>query len=206
MRTLIQLFLDMPDEQAALALVDEVVDLVDAVEVGRPLYRIGGPALARACHERAGGKPLILPYRPGESLSDLMEIGAAGLTVPGEGADEVTAARVEEARGRGLRVLLDLRSVMEPTEVVTKADLVRPDLAVLKVTPALGECAQAIGSRGVPLGLAADVDLARVPWLLSFHPRALLVGPLVSEAPKPRHMIEAVRARIDLAPSMRAFY
>src|SRR3989304_3792971 len=54
--------------------------------------------------------------------------------------------------------------------------------------------------------LRAGGSVAQVPWLLLYRPVALIAGSQVTAFPEPRRIVEAIRARMTVTPTMSHFY
>jgi len=58
----------------------------------------------------------------------------------------------------------------------------------------------------IPVAFSGGWSVTQVPWLLLYRPAALIAGSAVTAAPEPRRIVEAIRARMAITPTMSRFY
>ena len=204
MATLLQLVLDGPDRGAALDIARQVAGLIDAVELGPRLLHAEGPAIVTAVREAIPDRPVACWAETEAEVHALLAVGVEGLTVPAAGSDEGLSAIITRGRADGRRVLLDLGNVADVQEVRWRR--LKPDLLKVPVDARLRDVMARLRGLEIPLAFCGDWSVAQVPWLLQYRPVALIVGPLVTAAPEPGRVVEAIRARMAITPTMSHFY
>lgn len=206
MTTLLQLVLDGPDGACALAMAQELVDLVDALEVGPHLLRAEGPTFLTAVRETSPDRPLIGWAESETEAEALMAVGVEGLTIPATASDEVLSAIIARARRADRRLLLDLLNISDPVAHEARFKRLQPDLLKVPVDVNIQKVVAGLRKLDVSLAFSGDWSVAQVPWLLLYRPVALIAGSAVTSAPEPRRIIEATRARMAVTPMMSSFY
>lgn len=206
MTTLLQLVLDGPDGGAQLGIARELAGLVDAVELGPQLLRAEGTAFVGAVRDTMPHRPLACWAETEAGTEALLEVGVEGLTLPVSLSDDVLSTLIARVREAGRRVLLDLLSLSDRAVEEDRWISLRPDLLKVPVEINLREVLARLRGLEIPLAFSGDWSVAQVPWLLQYRPVALIAGPVVTEVPEPRRIVEAIRARMAIAPTMRGFY
>lgn len=204
MATLLQLVLDGPDRGAALDIARQMVGLIDAVEIGPRLLRAEGPAIVTAVRETISDRPVACWAETEADVLALLAVGVEGLTVPAGVSDEGLSAIIARGREEGRRVLLDLGNVSDVQEVRWRR--LKPDLLKVPVDAKLRDVLARLRGLEIPLAFSGDWSVAQVPWLLLYRPVALIVGSVVTAAPEPGRVVEAIRARMAITPTMSHFY
>lgn len=206
MATLLQLVLDQPDGGGALEIARQLVDLVDAVELGPRLLRAEGAAFVKAVRDAMPDRPLACWAETEAETEALLEAGVEGLTVPVSLSDEALSALIVRGREAGRRVLLDLLGLADRAVDTERWRVLNPDLLKVPVDVNLREVLERVRALGIPLAFSGDWSVAQVPWLLLYRPVALIAGPVVTGAAEPKRIIEAIRARMAITPTMSRFY
>jgi len=206
MATLLQLVLDRPDGGGALEIARQLGGLVDAVELGPRLLRAEGAAFVKAVRDAMPGRPVACWAETEAETEALLEAGVEGLTVPVSLSDEALSALIIRAREAGRRVLLDLLSLSDRAVEEERWRALNPDLLKVPVDVNLREVLERVRALEIPLAFSGDWSVAQVPWLLLFRPVALIAGPVVTGASEPKRIVEAIRARMAITPTMSRFY
>lgn len=206
MATLLQLVLDRPDGGGALEIARQLGGLVDAVELGPRLLRAEGAAFVKAVRDAIPGRPVACWAETEAETEALLEAGVEGLTVPVSLSDEALSALVIRAREAGRRVLLDLLSLSDRAVEEERWRALNPDLLKVPVDVNLREVLERVRALEIPLAFSGDWSVAQVPWLLLYRPVALIAGPVVTGASEPKRIVEAIRARMAITPTMSRFY
>ena len=206
MTTLLQLVLDGPDGGSALAMAHELVDLVDALEVGPHLLRTEGPTFLTAVRKTSPDRPLIGWAESEAEAEALMAVGVEGLTIPATASDEALSAIIARARRADRRLLLDLLNIADPVAHEARFKRLQPDLLKVPVDVNIQKVLAGLGKLEISLAFSGNWSVAQVPWLLLYRPVALIAGSAVTAAPQPRRIIEATRARMVVTPMMSRFY
>ncbi len=205
MATLLQLVLDGPEGGALLGIAREVADLVDAVELGPRVLRAEGTAFVDAMRNAMPNRPLACWAESEAEAEGLLQAGVEGLTVPVSLSDDVLFALIARGRNAGRRVLLDLLSLSGRAIEAERWRSLKPDLFKVPVEANLREIVGTLRGLEIPLAFSGDWNVAQVPWLLLYRPVALIAGPVVIGT-EPKRIVEAIRARMAIAPAMRHFY
>lgn len=206
MATLLQLALDGPDKEAALEMGRQLVDLVDALELGPRLLRAEGPAFVRAVREAMPDRPVACWAETQAETEALLEVGVEGLTVPASLSDDALTAIIARGRKAGRRILMDLEDISDPEAEKARLRKLEPDLVKVPVGVNLRERLATLREVDISLAFSGDWGVAQVPWLLLYQPVALIAGSVITAASEPRRIIEAIRARMAIAPAMSRFY
>lgn len=206
MATLLQLTLDGPDREAALEMGRQLVDLVDALELGPRLLRAEGPAFVRAVREAMPNRPVACWAETQAETEALLEVGVEGLTVPASLSDDALTGIIARGRKAGRRILMDLEDISDPVAEKARLRKLEPDLLKVPVGVDLRERLATLREVDIFLAFSGDWGVAQVPWLLLYRPVALIAGSVITAASEPRRIIEAIRARMAIAPAMSRFY
>lgn len=206
MATLLQLALDGPDRAAALEMGRQLVDLVDALELGPRLLRAEGPAFVKAVREAMPGRPVACWAETQAEIDALLEVGVEGLTVPASLSDDALTAIIARGRKAGRRILMDLEDISDPEAEKARLRKLEPDLLKVPVGVNLRERLATLREVDISLAFSGDWGVAQVPWLLLYRPVALIAGSVITAASEPRRIIEAIRARMAITPAMSRFY
>jgi 3-keto-L-gulonate-6-phosphate decarboxylase len=206
MATLLQLILDGLDRGVALEMARQLVDLVDALELGPRLLRTEGPTFVTGLRDTVPDRPVACWAETEAEAQALLEIGVEGLTVPAFLSDEVLSAIIARGREAGRRILLDLTTVSDATAERERFRRLKPDLLKVPVASNLREMPGRLRELEIPFGFSGEWRVDQVPWLLLYRPLALMAGTVVTTALEPRRMVEAIRARMAISPTMSRFY
>ncbi|HEY4719621.1 MAG TPA: hypothetical protein VIH84_03470 [Candidatus Methylomirabilis sp.] len=202
MTTLLQLVLDEPGEGVSVEAALGLADLIDALEIGPRLLQVHGPPLVRAVRDAMPDRAVVCWAETADEATALLEAGIAGLTIPASLPDGTLKAIIAVGRRAGRRVLLDLKGGAEPERVMA----LKPDCVKVPVEVNVREVLGGLRPLDLPVAFSGDWSVAQVPWLLVYRPVALVAGPVVATAPEPRRILEAVRARMAITPTMSRFY
>lgn len=206
MATLLQLVLDGPDRENALAIARELAGLVDAVELGPRLLHAEVAAFVETMRDTMPDRPVVCWAETEAETAALLKAGVEGLTVPASLSDEFLSALIIRGREAGRRVLLDLLSLSERPMEAERWRSLKPDVLKVPVDVNLREVMGTLRTLEIPLAFSGDWSVAQVPWLLLYRPVALIAGSVVTGAPEPKRIVEAIRARMAVAPTMSRFY
>lgn len=206
MATLLQLALDGPDKEAALEMGRQLVDLVDALELGPRLLRAEGPAFVRAVREAMPDRPVACWAETQAETEALLEVGVEGLTVPASLPDDALTAIIARGRKAGRRILMDLEDISDLEAEKARLRKLEPDLLKVPVGIDLRGRLATLREVDISLAFSGDWGVAQVPWLLLYRPVALIAGSVMTATSEPRRIIEAIRARMAIAPAMSRFY
>ncbi|MEE8229844.1 MAG: hypothetical protein V3R69_08270 [candidate division NC10 bacterium] len=206
MATLLQLVLDEPDRRVVLEMARQLAGLVDAFELGPRLLRAEGPAFVTAVRDTVPDRPLACWAETEREVEALLEVGVEGVTVPASLSDEVLSSVIARGREAGRRILLDLVSVSDPAAQDARLRRLKPDLLKVPVEINIREVLGKLRELEIPLAFSGDWSVAQVPWLLLYRPVALIAGSVVTTAPEPKRIVEAIRARMAIVPTMSHFY
>jgi 3-hexulose-6-phosphate synthase len=206
MATLLQLVLDTPDGDGALMMARQLAGLVEAVELGPRLLRAEGAAFVEAVRKTMPDRPVACWAESEAEAEALLEAGVEGLTVPASLSDEMVSALIARGRKAGRRVLLDLLRLSDRAVEGDRWKVLKPDLLKIPVEVNLREVLARLREQEIPLAFSGDWSVAQVPWLLMYRPVALVAGSIVTGAPEPRRIVDAIRARMAIAPTMARFY
>ncbi len=206
MTTLLQLALDGLDREAALEMGRQLVDIVDALELGPQLLRDDGPAFVRAVRDALPDRPVACWAETEAETEALLEVGIEGLTVPASLADDALTAIIARGRKAGRRILLDLEGVSDLVAQRVRLRKLEPDLLKVPVEVDFRERLSKLREVDISLAFSGKWGVAQVPWLLLYRPVALIAGSVITAAPEPRRIVEAIRARMAIATAMSRFY
>ncbi|MCH7896669.1 MAG: hypothetical protein IH782_07230 [candidate division NC10 bacterium] len=206
MATLLQLVLDEPDRRVVLEMARQLAGQVDAFELGPRLLRAEGPAFVTAVRDTVPDRPLACWAETEREVEALLEVGVEGVTVPASLSDEVLSSVIARGREAGRRILLDLVSVSDPAAQDARLRRLKPDLLKVPVEINFREVLGKLRELEIPLAFSGDWSVAQVPWLLLYRPVALIAGSVVTTAPEPKRIVEAIRARMAIVPTMSHFY
>jgi 3-keto-L-gulonate-6-phosphate decarboxylase len=206
MATLLQLVLDRPDGGEVLEIARQLVGLVDAVELGPRLLRAEGAAFVKAVRDAMPDRPVACWAETEAETEALLAAGVEGLTVPVSLSDEALSALIVRGRAAGRRVLLDLLSLSDRAVEEERWRTLNPDLLKVPMDVNLREVLGRMRALEIPLAFSGDWSVAHVPWLLLYRPVALIAGPVVTGASEPKRIVEAIRARMAITPTMSRFY
>ena len=206
MATLLQLVLDEPDRRVVLEMARQLAGQVDAFELGPRLLRAEGPAFVTAVRDTVPDRPLACWAETEREVEALLEVGVEGVTVPASLSDEVLSSVIGRGREAGRRILLDLVSVSDPAAQDARLRRLKPDLLKVPVEINFREVLGKLRELEIPLAFSGDWSVAQVPWLLLYRPVALIAGSVVTTAPEPKRIVEAIRARMAIVPTMSHFY
>jgi 3-keto-L-gulonate-6-phosphate decarboxylase len=184
----------------------QLADLVDAFELGPRLLQAEGPAFVNALRGTVPNRPVACWAETEAGTQALLEVGVEGLTVPASLSDEALAAIVFRCRQAGRRMLLDCSSVVDPAAEHARFRRLKPDCVKIPVTVTLREVMTGLRDTEIPVAFSAGWSVAQVPWLLLYRPVALIAGAIVTAVPEPRRVVEAIRARMTVTPTMSRFY
>jgi 3-keto-L-gulonate-6-phosphate decarboxylase len=179
---------------------------VDAFELGPRLLQSEGPAFVNVLKNAVPDRPVACWAGTEADTQALIEVGVEGLTVPASLSDEVLSAIVSRCRHAGRRMLLDYGSVADPAAEQARVRRLKPDLVKIPVTVNLREIMTGLRDLEVPVAFGGGWSVAQVPWLLLYRPVALIAGSVVTAVPEPRRIVESIRARMTVTPTMSHFY
>ena len=206
MATLLQLVLDGPDRGGSLEMARQLADLVDAFELGPRLLQFEGPAFVNALRGAAPDRPMACWAETEADAQALLEVGVEGFTVPATVSDEALSAIVFRGREAGRRILLDCSGIADPAAEQARFRRLKPDLLKIPVMVNLREVMARMRDLEIPVAFSGGWSVTQVPWLLLYRPAALIAGSAVTGAPEPRRIVEAIRARMAITPTMSRFY
>lgn len=206
MATLLQLVLNEPDHGIALEMARQLAGLVDAVELGPRVLRADDLSFLKALRDTVPDRPLICWAETEAEAEARLEAGIEGLTVPVSLSDEALSALIVRGRKAGRRVLLDLLSLSDKAVEEERWQSLGPDLLKVPVDVTVREVLGRLRGREIPVAFSGDWSVAQVPWLLLYQPVALIAGPVVTSSREPKRIVEAIRARMAIAPTMSRFY
>ncbi|MFQ5847121.1 MAG: hypothetical protein ACE5IQ_05525 [Candidatus Methylomirabilales bacterium] len=206
MATLLQVVLDGPERGGALEIACELAGLIDAVELGPRLLRAAGPTVVGMVRDAVPDRPVACWAETEAETEALLEVGVEALTVPASLTDERLSAIIARGRETGRRVLLDLESVSDPAAHEARFRRLQPDLLKVPVEVNFREVVSGLRAQEIPLAFSGDWSVAQVPWLLLYRPIALIAGSVITGTREPRRIVEAIRARMAIAPTMSRFY
>lgn len=206
MATLLQLVLNEPDHGIALEMARQLAGLVDAVELGPRVLRADDLSFLKALRDTVPDRPLICWAETEAEAEARLEAGIEGLTVPVSLSDEALSALIARGRKAGRRVLLDLLSLSDKAVEEERWQSLGPDLLKVPVDVTVREVLGKLRRRAIPVAFSGDWSVAQVPWLLLYQPVALIAGPVVTSSREPKRIVEAIRARMAIAPTMSRFY
>lgn len=206
MAAILQLVLDGSDRGVALELARQMAELIDALELGPRLLHAEGPSIVRAIRDTMPGRPLACWAETETEADALLQVGVEGLTIPASLSDETLSAITRRARAAGRRILLDLPSLSDYAVQAERWRMLSPDLVKVPVEVNFREILGGLRGLEIPLAFSGDWSVVQVPWLLLYRPIALIAGPVVTGAPEPKRIVEAIRARMAITPTMSRFY
>lgn len=206
MATLLQLVLNEPDHGIALETARQLAGLVDAVELGPGVLRTDDLSFLKALRDTVPDRPLICWAETEAEVEARIQAGIEGLTVPVSLSDEALSALIVRGRKAGRRVLLDLLSLSDRAVEEERWQSLGPDLLKVPVDVTVREVLGRLRGREIPVAFSGDWSVAQVPWLLLYQPVALIAGPVVTSSREPQRIVEAIRARMAIAPTMSRFY
>lgn len=206
MTTLLQLTLDDPGTSSVFDLARRVGDLVDAVEVGPRLLQAEGAAVIFQLREIVPDHPVAVWAETVAEVEQFLEIGVEGVTLSASLPDPLLRELIPRIREAGRRLLLDLSEVSDPVVQGERWRRLQPDLVKVPVSANFREVVGPLGELQIPLAFCGGWSVAQVPWLLLYRPVALIAGGVITGAGDPRRAAEAIRARMEVTPTMRRFY
>jgi 3-keto-L-gulonate-6-phosphate decarboxylase len=206
MTALLQLALDAPETSRVFDVARQVVDLVDAVEVGPRLLQAEGPAVIAKIREIIPDRPVVVWAGTAAEVEQLLEVGVEGVTLSASLPDPLLLQVIPQIRGTGRRLLLDLSELSDPAAERERWTRLRPDLLKIPVGANFRDVVGPVAELQIPLAFCGRWSVAHVPWLLLYRPLALIAGGVITGAGDPRRAAEAIRARMEVTPMMRRFY
>ncbi|WP_340023657.1 3-hexulose-6-phosphate synthase [Paenibacillus sp. FSL K6-1096] len=185
----LQLALDLVDIQGAIALVKEVEEHVDVVEIGTPVVINEG---LRAVKELKAAFPnltvladLKIMDAAGYEVSQAAAAGADIITILGAAEDESIKGAVAEAKKQGKQILADMIAVKDIAARAKQLD----ELGVDYICVHTGYDLQAVGKNSfedlstiksvvkhAKTAVAGGIKLETLPEVIKQHPDLVIVG------------------------------
>ena len=202
----LQLALDRVDLSGVMAVLQEVGDLVDIVEIGTPvIIREGARAVAET--KRAFPKKEVLAdlkiMDAGEyEASIAFDAGADIVTVLGAAHDATVLGAIREARARSRRVMVDMIAVEDVPARVRQVDDMGADFVCVHtatdvqwgahdplrnladVAPLLDRAA---------LAVAGGIEPGSLPRIMAYRPAIVVVGSYITQNPDRRGAALGIR-------------
>lgn len=208
-RPALQLALD-GNLDAAMRLLDEVVDQIDRIEIGTPLIVREGVRAVRAVRERAPSLSIVADLKIMDAGEEEAEIafaaGADEVTVLAVADDDTVLGAVTAARAHGRRVVADLIQTPDPN--VRSAHLLTLGVDLLAVHA--GTDAQRRDQRpfdglrslrealpDAPLAVAGGIDATSAARVVPWTPAVVIVGSAIANADDPRAVAMAIREALQ---------
>ncbi len=201
------------DRVESLAIVSQVADLVDILEVGTPLLKRLGLAAIATVRELAPGLPIIADTKTvdaGLTEADMVfGCGASMLTVLSCAAIQTHAAAAAAAAAarHGGAVIIDFINHIEGLERLAgdmsrlPANLVihsPTDLRLAGGQPALDyvDLRRRVGALGCAVGIAGGIGPGNLGAVLDADPDVIVVGSAITESPDPRGAAQWIASQL----------
>lgn len=206
----LQLALDLIDSEGALALLSEMGDLVDIVEVGTPFVIREGVSAVTAIKDAHPELTVLADLKimdaGQEEAAIAFEAGADIVTALGAAENATVEGAVREAERRGGQVMVDLIAVADVATRARQVDAMGvgyvcvhtafdvqdsgldPVAELSLVQPCLRRAAMAVA------GGVAPPTMERIS---SFRPEIVIVGGFITNHPDPRRAATEIRQFID---------
>jgi 3-hexulose-6-phosphate synthase len=206
----LQIALDLQDSEKALAIVDQIHDIIDIVEVGTPLVLHDGMVPVRLIKEKYPRLTVLADTKivdgGGPECADACKAGADIVTVLALAANETIEAAVKAAHQMGRKVLADLISVGDIPRRAREIEKLGVDYIGVHTafdvqgtgrTP-LGDLKELVSA--VPAekaAVAGGVKLAAIPDYKALNPAIIIAGGALTGAPDIRKAVEEMKAAIE---------
>lgn len=203
----LQLALDRVDMAGAMAILEEVVDLVDIVEIGTPMILREG---VRAVVETKKAFPQV------EVLADMkimdggeyeakmaFDAGADIVTVLGAAHDATLLGAICQARSSSRRVLVDMISVGDLPARAREVDSMGADFVCVHTASDVQGAGQdpledlaLVGPRlgRAALAVAGGIDTVSLPRIIAYGPEIVVVGKYITDHPDRRQATLDIRS------------
>ncbi|MGM0842811.1 MULTISPECIES: 3-hexulose-6-phosphate synthase [Rossellomorea] len=185
----LQLALDLVDIPGAIALVKEVEEYIDVVEIGTPVVINEG---LKAVKEVKAAFPdltvladLKIMDAAGYEVSQASAAGADIITILGTAEDESIKGAVEEARKQGKQILVDMIAVKDVAARAKELDELGADYICVHT----GYDLQAVGKnsfedlhtiksvvKNAKTAIAGGIKLETLPEVIKEQPDLIIVG------------------------------
>ncbi|WP_066186514.1 3-hexulose-6-phosphate synthase [Gracilibacillus timonensis] len=185
----LQLALDLVNTEEAIALVEEVKDHIDIVEIGTPIVKIEGLKAVKAMKEAFPQLEVLADMKTmdaaGYEVQKAVENGADIVTILGTAEDESIKGAVEEAKKQGKEILVDLIAVKDIAKRAQEVD----DMGVDYICVHTGYDLQAVGKnsfedlqtikgvvKNAKTAIAGGIKLETLPEVVQAQPDLVIVG------------------------------
>ena len=193
---LLQLALDMPDPEKALALARQVADSVDLIEAGTPLILMAGLGIVRKLRKAFPNHTLVADVKvmdAGKSIAGgAYDAGADIVTVMAAAPSSVLTDVMEVAHKRGNRVMLDLLgSVLsrDRIDVIVRSQVnavcIHRAHRSIDGMPQIDRIAHTLRTHRIPFAVAGGLDLEMMSSIVSLGPHIVIVGSAITGAEDP---------------------
>lgn len=202
----LQLALDLVDMERALALLAEMADLVDIVEVGTPFIIRDGVEAVRTIRRAHPDLTILADLKimdAGDHEARIaLEAGADIVTVLGAAHDVAVEGAVAEAKNRGRQVMVDLIAVPDVAArtrevdgmgvdyvcVHTAADLQDHGIDPLEELRLVKPCL-----RQASMAVAGGIKPETLRTITPYCPEIVVGGGFVTNHPDPRRAATEIR-------------
>ena len=207
-KPLLQVALDLPDGNAALAFAYAIREYVDIFDIGTLLLKKEGAEIIRIFKDAF---PTKLIYADTKTL-DLglfearlvFDAGADMMSVCGVAADRTIDLALREGRLRQKEVVIDLIGLEASYRQIKRLSYFQPDYLMIHTgvdewhnENTLFQKVEIIAQFcPIPLAFSGGIQLDDIPYLLVFHPAILVIGSAISTASDPVDMTRRFRESI----------
>jgi 3-hexulose-6-phosphate synthase len=185
----LQLAIDLVDTQGAIALVKEVEEYIDVVEIGTPVVINEGLRAVKEMKEAFPNLTVLADLKimdaAGYEVSQAAAAGADIITILGAAEDMSIKGAVEEAKKHGKQILVDMIAVKDIKTRAKELD----ELGVDYICVHTGYDLQAVGKnsfedlatiksvvKNAKTAVAGGIKLETLPEVIKAQPDLVIVG------------------------------
>ena len=193
---LLQLALDMPEPEKALALARQVGDSVDLIEAGTPLILMAGLGIVRTLRKAFPNHGLVADVKvmdAGKSIAGgAYDAGADIVTVMAAAPSSVLTDVMEVAEKRGNRVMLDLLGTelsSERIDVIVRSQVnavcIHRVRRSIDEMPQIDRIAHTLRKHRIRFAVAGGLDKDMMSSIVNLGPHIVIVGSAITGAEDP---------------------
>lgn len=206
----LQLALDLVNIPEAKALVSEVADYIDIVEIGTPIVKIEGLTAVQQMKEAFPQLTVLADLKTMDAaayeVQKAAEAKADIVTILGAAEDESIKGAVAEAQKQGKEILVDLIAVKDVAQRAKEVD----EMGVDYICVHTGYDMQAVGQNSfadlatiksvvkqAKTAIAGGIKLDTLPEAIQAQPDLIIVGGGIANQPDKKAVAANMRQMID---------